>query len=74
MSSYPSPAGDIRNSNAVTDQEAMRRLAEVVIHGAVQTAGFVAVAVDSVLNLFRCISYTRLVGWSFGGLFIKTYS
>lgn len=57
MGRYPTPAGNVGDGESVTNQISMRRLGEVRVHCAVEAAGLSIVAVDGVLDLFRCISW-----------------
>jgi len=57
----PAPAGYIGNGEAVTDEEPMRRLSQVGIHGAIEATGLIVVAVNGVLNLLRCVSWKHPV-------------
>lgn len=58
MSSYPAPAGNVGNGQLVADEEARRGLCQLGLHGAVQAAGFIDVAVDAVLDLFGGVSWS----------------
>jgi hypothetical protein len=53
----PAPAGYVSNSEAVANEEPMRGLGQVRIHGAIEATGLVVVAVNRVLNLHRCVSW-----------------
>lgn len=61
MGGDPAPAGNVGDGDSVTDEEARGRLGEVGVHGAVQAAGLVDVAVDAVLDRLRGISYPGAV-------------
>lgn len=58
MTSHPSPAGQISDSQLVTNQECLG-LRQLRFHDAVQPAGLVSVSVDAVLNLLGRIALRR---------------
>ena len=57
MCSNPRPNRNIDNGNAVTHDEAGAVLGELLIKRAVETVGFIHVAVDGILELLRGIPY-----------------
>lgn len=53
---YPAPDGNVGNGDAVADNVARGGLGQVRVKSAVETTGLVDVAVNSVLDLLRCVS------------------
>jgi hypothetical protein len=52
--SNPWPNCNVRDSNAVADDEASRGRGEVVFEDAVEAVGLSGVAIDRVREFFRC--------------------
>lgn len=57
----PAPASYISDRDAVPDEEPVRRFGQVGFHGTIEATGLVCIAIDTVLNLLRCVSYKYLV-------------
>lgn len=56
MGSDPSPARYVSDGDAIANQVAVGGLGEMVVHGAIQTARLVCVAVNAVLDLLGGVS------------------
>lgn len=60
MRSDPTPSRNIGNGDSVTDQDTVGVLLKRLVHGAVQAARLVSIAVNAILDWLGSVAYISI--------------